>query len=193
MAAKKKKKQSVAKKPLAKNPPAKKPVAKKPVAKKPVAKPAAKPVATPVAKKPVAAKAPAAAKAPVAPPAAVEKKAPAIVSRPPIDRESLDSPEACEAALDTLGVWFVEALSNAEGNSARASQVIRAAISAFYDIREAADQERGEYAGHFFMVDAVGIDDTERPVPWVELEKRVGPEQMAKYEEIFEEIEPDVE
>jgi hypothetical protein len=66
------------------------------------------------------------------------------------------------------------------------------AICAFSDVREVAGQERGEYAGHFFMVDAVGPDDSERPVPWNVLRERVGEERLDELSALFDEVLPEV-
>jgi hypothetical protein len=115
-----------------------------------------------------------------------------VGAKPPIGGKALGTPEARERALDKLAVWFVDALVAAKGNLGRASEIIRDAIGAFYDIRESADQERGEYAGHFFMVDAVGIDESDRPVPWFELEKQIAPELLHQYQELFTDIESSV-
>ena len=182
MAAKKKAKKAAPKKAAPKKAAPKKAAPKKAAPKKGAPKKAAP-------KKAVAKAAP----KPVAKAAPKPKGNGAVAFKPPVDRDKLTTPEEREAALDTLAKWFVDALAGATQDGARATQVIRDAIGAFYDIREAAEQERGEYAGHFFMVDAVGIDNTDRPVPWVELEKRVGPDVMHRFEELFTEIEPDVE
>jgi hypothetical protein len=74
--------------------------------------------------------------------------------------------------------------------SARAA--LAGAICAFSDVREAAGQERGEYAGHFFMVDAVGLDDTGRAVPWNVLRERVGEERLDELSALFDEVLPQV-
>ena len=69
----------------------------------------------------------------------------------------------------------------------KAGAILRGAISTFYDIRESGAQFRGEYAGHFFMVDAVGLDNTDRPVPWEVLRGRVGDERLTQLSAIFDE------
>ena len=145
------------------------------------------------AKKPKKAKAAKASKvaAPKKKKVATKKKV-GVGAKPPIDGKALGTAEARERALDKLAVWFVDALVAAKGNLGRASEIIRDAIAAFYDIRESADQERGEYAGHFFMVDAVGIDESDRPVPWFELEKQIAPELLHQYQELFTDIEGSV-
>lgn len=113
------------------------------------------------------------------------KKTPALS----IDVKRLKSASAREKALDRLGVWFVDAVAATVDDEVRCREVLTTAISTFFDIREAADQERGEYAGHFFLVDAVGLDDTDRPVPAVELAKRVTPAQQKKVLRWFEHAE----
>jgi hypothetical protein len=81
----------------------------------------------------------------------------------------------------------VEGLATA--NDEAAMQIIEEAIEAFYDIREAAGQPRGMYAGHFYMVDGVGLENTGRPVPWVELRARVGPERCEALAELYRRVE----
>ena len=104
----------------------------------------------------------------------------------PIDRAALGDPASCEAALDRLGTWVVDAL--AEADDARARDVIAAAISSFYDVREALGEPRQEYAGHFFMVDGVGFEAS-RPVPWTSLRARVGAARVEALSAIFLEVE----
>ncbi|MBT9557597.1 MAG: hypothetical protein IV100_16270 [Myxococcales bacterium] len=98
-----------------------------------------------------------------------------------------------EAALDALCEWFTRALVAANGDRDVATDVITLAIKSFYDVREAADQLRGIYAGHFFLVDAVGLDNTDRPVPWFELHRQVPSKHMDIYKELFDRIERSVE
>lgn len=90
----------------------------------------------------------------------------------PIDPADLTSASGRERALDRLGAWFVEAVLSAADDAARQERM-REAVVAFYDIRESADQPRGMYAGHFFLVDAVGLENSDRPVPWFVLAERV--------------------
>lgn len=104
----------------------------------------------------------------------------------------LSTVDARENALDMLGLWLTDSLASANGDREAATEIITEAIKVFYDIREAAGQYRGEYAGHFFLVDAIGLDDSDRPVPWVELAKRAAPEQLALYQEIFDQVEATV-
>lgn len=104
----------------------------------------------------------------------------------PIDPMQLTTPAGRERALDRLGVWFVDGLVAAGEDHAAAAAHMREAIVAFYDIREAADQLRGMYAGHFFMVDAVGLADTHRPVPWDDLARRVGADRLDAYRARFD-------
>ena len=105
----------------------------------------------------------------------------------PVDRKKLRTPKAREAALDALGAWIVDELADVD--DAKAREVIASAIASFYDIREAAGQEREEYAGHFFMADGVGLDDTGRPVPWAVLGERVGDARIDALRELFLEVE----
>jgi len=98
-----------------------------------------------------------------------------------------------EGALDALGQWFAEAIAATGGERAVASTIIARAIAAFYDIREAGDQPRGMFAGHFFMVDGVGLAASDRPVPWDELAMRVTPEELEVYLELFDQIERTVD
>lgn len=101
----------------------------------------------------------------------------------------LTTAAARENALDMLGQWFADSLASANGDREAATEIITEAIKVFYDIREAAGQYRGEYAGHFFMVDAIGLDDSDRPVPWVELAGRISPKHLTIYHEIFDDVE----
>ena len=108
----------------------------------------------------------------------------------PIDRKRLRTARAREAALDALGAWIVDVLAHAE--DAQAPSLIASAIAAFYDIREAAGQPRGEYAGHFFLCDGVGIDESDRPVPWEALRARIGIRRAKKLAALFGQVERDV-
>jgi hypothetical protein len=103
-----------------------------------------------------------------------------------VDRAALGNPSSCEAALDRLGAWIVDALAEADDTQARA--VIATAISSFYDIREALGEPRQEYAGHFFMVDGVGFEAS-RPVPWTSLRARVGAARLDALTALFLEVE----
>lgn len=94
-----------------------------------------------------------------------------------------------EAALDALCIWFTTSLTAANGDRDVATEIITHAIRSFYDVREAADQLRGMYAGHFFLVDAVGLQDTNRPVPWFELHGRVSAEHLDIYKDVFDRTE----
>lgn len=100
--------------------------------------------------------------------------------------EDLGGEAARERALDRLGEWFVEAVVGAGQDGEAVGVVMEAAVVAFYDIRESADQPRNEYAGHFFMVDAVGLDNTDRPIPWDALAQRVGRDALEWYGAIFD-------
>ena len=137
--------------------------------------------------------APASEAAPQTPPEKKQKPKKLVpMVKAPIDRRRLRSSKAREAAFDTLAEWIVEELANAD--DARARGVLHGAISAFYDVREAHEGERNcDSAGHFYMADGVGIDNTGRKVPWDELLKRVGLERLDKLREIFLEVEEDVE
>jgi hypothetical protein len=135
----------------------------------------------------------------LADPAAAAKKAKAskpkkkkklVMKKPPLDKAKLRRKKGREELLDAIGAWIVEALDGANDDDARAA--IAGAICAFSDVREAAGQERGEYAGHFFMVDAVGLDDTDRPVPWNVLRERVGDARIDALNVIFDEVLPEV-
>src|SRR5690242_5289243 len=98
--------------------------------------------------------------------------APMATSSPPIDLSTLTTDEAREAAFDAIASWFVEGLARAT-NDDEARAIVKSAVSSFYDVRETFEQERGEYAGHFFMADGVGLEDTGREVPFMALAKRV--------------------
>jgi hypothetical protein len=132
---------------------------------------------------------------PAAPPAKTEAKPKATkgiaMKKPPLDAKQLKSDKGREALLDTIGAWIVDALDGANDDAARAA--LAGAISAFSDVVEAAGQERGEFAGHFFMVDAVGLDESNRPVPWQVLRERVGDERLDQLSAMFDEVLPEVE
>ncbi len=104
----------------------------------------------------------------------------------PIDPDELTTSDGRERLLDRLGAWFVDALpALGEDRDAIVAHFVQA-ITAFYDIRESADQPRGMYAGHFFLVDAVGLDDADRPVPWAVLAERIGRERLEFYQPLFD-------
>lgn len=125
-------------------------------------------------------------------PKAGKPKRAAKVIGPELDPKLLKSSKGREKALDRLGEWVVDQLAAAE-NDDDASAILRGAITAFYDIREAGDQPRGEYAGHFFKADAVGLAASDRPVPWEVLAKRVGKARMKKLDALFDAAEQSVE
>lgn len=146
----------------------------RPVAKKKVA-----------AKKRPAAKKPAAGKKPSPKPARAVAQPTAVLS--PVPTAWLTDAEGRERALDTLGSWVVSTLQAAQ-NDLAVRQTLHAAIAAFYDIRASANQPRGEFAGHFFIVDAVGLGDSNRPVPWQVLAETVSQERLNRFSEIFDEV-----
>ena len=104
----------------------------------------------------------------------------------------LTTVEGRELALDAVGRWFGEALVACRGDPERATGIITEAITTFYDIREAADQLRGIYAGHFFLVDGVGLEDSDRPVPWDLVRTEAAPEHAELYYQIFNQVEATV-
>lgn len=109
-----------------------------------------------------------------------------------IDKKQLTTAKGREKALDAVGEWFVAALLAAGSERKTATDVITHAIRSFYDVRESAKQERGEYAGHFFMVDAVGLGDAKRPVPWEVLAKQATERELALWQKLFEAVEAKV-
>lgn len=113
------------------------------------------------------------------------------MNKPRLDAKKLRTDAGREALLDELATWIVEELVGANDDDARAT--IRGAISAFYDVREAAEQPRGEFAGSFFQVDAVGLGASTRPVPWVALRARVGDARTKQLDAFFDEVESTVE
>jgi hypothetical protein len=113
-----------------------------------------------------------------------------VMKKPTLDKAKLDDEKGREQLLDVIGAWIVTALDGANDDAARAA--IAGAISAFSDVVEAAGQERGEFAGHFFMVDAVGLDESNRPVPWMVLRDRVGEDRVEQLSAIFDEVMPEV-
>jgi len=197
--AKKKKKKVGPKKPKpgakklgAKKPGAKKLGAKKPGAKKPGAK---KLAAKKLAAKKLAAKKPAAKKRAAKKPAATGPAPQQPQTVPPTESPALNSPIPAawlrdeagrERALDSLAAWVVSTLQAAQDDGS-ARETLRVAIGTFYDIREAASQPRGEYAGHFFIVDGVGLGDSNRPVPWQVLAETVSQERLTRFSAIFDE------
>jgi hypothetical protein len=113
-----------------------------------------------------------------------------VMKKPPIDEAKLDDEKGRELLLDAIGAWIVDALASANDDDARGA--IAGAISGFSDVCEAAGAERGEFAGHFFMVDAVGLEESDRPVPWQVLRQRVGEERIDELSKLFDEVLPQV-
>ena len=109
--------------------------------------------------------------------------------RSPIPVAWLFDEEGRERALDSLASWTVSTLQAAQADEAAARETLKIAVETFYDIREAAQQPRGEYAGQFFIVDGVGLGDSNRPVPWQVLSETVPQEHLTRLSAIFEEIE----
>ncbi len=182
--AKKSTKKAVAKQAVAKQAVAKQAVAKQAVAKQAVAKQA-------VAKQAVA-KQEVAKQAVVKQEVAKQTVAPSVAAAvaTPVVRDALHGgPAVCEAAFGRLTTWIVDEL--AEADDARARAVIAAAISSFYDVRQALGEPRQEYAGHFFMVDGVGFE-VWHPVAWKALRARVGAPRVEALSALFLEIEPTV-
>ncbi|CAN5777899.1 hypothetical protein BH09MYX1_BH09MYX1_42700 [soil metagenome] len=110
---------------------------------------------------------------------------------PPIDPDDLETPERRESALDALATWFVDALISIEDDYDTATALVRLAIGAFFDVREAASESRGA-AERFFRGDGVGIGPTRRAVPWRELETRAPVEHFPTYVRVFDEVVVDV-
>jgi hypothetical protein len=106
---------------------------------------------------------------------------------PPFSTEDLDTDAGRERALDSLGPWLVSQVAEAE--DAVAIAAMRQAIVWFYDIRESADQPRSMYAGHFFLVDGVGLDHSDRPVAWDLLAGRVSRKRLDRLQSLFDQAE----
>lgn len=109
--------------------------------------------------------------------------------RSPIPVAWLFDAEGRERALDSLASWTVSTLQAAQADEAAARETLKIAVEAFYDIREAAQQPRGEQAGKFFIVDGRGLADSNRPVPWQVLAETVPQDHLNRLSAIFEEIE----
>jgi len=107
----------------------------------------------------------------------------------PLAGVPLATPEQFEKALDLLCDFVVRELPACEGDEAREKEVLVRAIESFYDVREAADQERGEYAGHFYMVDGVGLDDSDREVAFNRLREIADAVTIVRWERLFDEAE----
>lgn len=135
-------------------------------------------------KKPAAKKKPAPRKR-----AAPEPVASAPRMRSPIPVAWLFDEEGRERALDSLASWTVSTLQAAQADEAAARETLKIAVETFYDIREAAKQPRGEYAGHFFIVAGVGLGASNRPVPWQVLAETVPQDHLTRLSAIFEEVE----
>ncbi len=147
--------------------------------------------ATPKPKKKAAPKKKPAAKKKPAPKkrAAPEPVASAPRMRSPIPVAWLFDDEGRERALDSLASWTVSTLQAAQADEAAARETLKIAVETFYDIREAAQQPRGEHAGHFFIVDGVGLGASNRPVPWQVLAETVPQDHLTRLSAIFEEVE----
>lgn len=152
----------------------KKPAGAKATARKPAAKGGAKSAAKPGKAKSSGAKAPAAKRSSdgrvtnvtnVTNGANGHPSAAAGAGAPPFPPDWLADGAGREKAFDALGHWFAAAVLAAP-DDATAREVMRVGVERFSDIRESAGQPGGEYAGHFFMVDAVGLADSDRPVPF---------------------------
>lgn len=125
------------------------------------------------------------------------KKKTAAKTRPRAARTTVQSPvpiawltdaEGRERALDTLASWVVSTLQAAPDDAA-ARETLEVAVTAFCDIRTAAGQPRGGDAGRFFIVDAVGLGASNRPVPWQVLAETVSQERLDRFSAIFDEVE----
>jgi hypothetical protein len=148
-------------------------------AKQGKAKPAkAKPTRAkkPVKTKPArAAKPKAAAKQPSKQPAPVAAFiAPALPALPP-----------GEDGFDTLADYFVTHIVAAAGDDAKLRAIIARSILGFYDHMEAAGQERGERSGEFFWVDGVAMEDTDRELPIVRVQRALGERGSAVTERVI--------
>lgn len=105
----------------------------------------------------------------------------------PFQMEDLCTDAGRERALDSLAPWLVDQVADADDVAATAA--MRQAIVWFYDIRESSDQPRGMYAGHFFLVDGVGLDSSDRAVAWDLLAQRVTRERLDHLQALFDQAE----
>ena len=105
----------------------------------------------------------------------------------PFQIEDLCTDAGRERALDSLAPWLVAQVADAD--DVAASAALRQAIVWFYDIRESSDQPRGMYAGHFFLVDGIGLASSDRPVAWDLLAQRVTRERLDHLKTLFDRAE----
>lgn len=105
----------------------------------------------------------------------------------PFQIADLSTDAGRERALDSLAPWLVDQVADADDAAVIAA--MRQAIIWFYDIRESADQPRCMYAGHFFLVDGIGLDDSDRPVAWQLLAQRVTRERLDHLQTLFDRAE----
>jgi hypothetical protein len=112
--------------------------------------------------------------------AAANKPAAPTVEAPPL-------PElpAGEVGFDRLADYFVSNVVAAAGDDGRLRAVLARSIAGFYDAMEAAGQERGERSGEFFWVDGVAIDDTDRELPIVRVQRELGERGSAVTERVI--------
>ena len=97
-----------------------------------------------------------------------------------------------EEHLDVIADDFVSGLEAAGDDEGAARDVIAECIEAFYDVREDADLVRNSADG-FFLVDAVGLDDTGRPVPLARLRSSQGDAFADRISKLFAAVAPDIE
>lgn len=148
----------------------------------------AKKTKKPAAKKRVAKKAAPRKPAPRKP---APKKPAVAADQGPIPASLLGSPAGREHALDALGKWFVDSMLTAQNDGA-ARETIELGLSTLYDIREAGGQARGECGRRFFLVDGVGLGDSNRPNPWEVLARAAPAESLARWNALFEAVLPGV-
>ncbi len=118
------------------------------------------------------------------PTAKLKRKKPAAAKQPAAAPPLPELP-AGEVGFDRLADYFVSGVVAAAGDDARLRAVLARSIAGFYDAMEAAGQERGERAGEFFWVDGVAIDDTDRELPIVRVQRELGERGSAVTERVI--------
>jgi hypothetical protein len=112
---------------------------------------------------------------------AATRPAPVVAAQAPL----LPALPPGEDGFDTLADYFVTSIVAAAGDDTKLRAVIARAILGFYDHMEANGQERGERSGEFFWVDGVAIEDSDRELPIVRVQRALGERGSAVTERVI--------
>jgi hypothetical protein len=98
-----------------------------------------------------------------------------------------------DAAFDVLSDYFLAAVTAAGDDDTALREAIANSVRGFYDAMEAGGQERGMYCGHFYWVDGVALDDTDRAVPLNRVRAQLGDPLAEKIIAIWDSVEDTVD